>query len=1240
MKIKLLAISFFLLSLIAQSQIANKPKYNSLLWEITNKNSQKKSYLFGTMHVSNKLAFNLSDSFYNALKLVDAVALENDPSTWQEDFQNSLMTRLDLIYSINSNKESDDFITQKSFQFSYSENPLKIALSSDPEMINQFLYRSYSTSADFEENTFLDMHIYQCAKKMGKLFYGLEKFKESENLLLKAYKAEAAESKKKSKSTEAEEEVKTNNETSLLEKIQDAYRKGNLNLLDSLSLKDMQSEGFREYFLYKRNEIHANEITKIISQNKSVFAAVGAMHLAGKRGVIELLRKQGYIVKPITMGIQMSKKRDEINKIKVPKTLSKQFTIDSLFTVNTPGKLYNFTYASAIKSKQWVCADFDNGAYYMVSRIATQGIFWGFDTEKMTSKIDSILYENIPGKIIEKNAITTNYFKGFSILNKTSKGDFQRYQIYITPLELIVFKMSGFEEYVKGVEGNEFFASIKFNKPVENWVEFKPNEGGYKILTPHNPVTNNGNMVANTNDYMGFGSEKAKGLEAYDAVSKTYCFMLHKKIINYNVLEEDTFSMALAMESFNTTKQFLAPNSQKKGTVNGLNYLEQIGKCVDGNNYTNRLYLDGYNYYLLIAKYPTKNDGAKKFLESFSRVDYATNTARLYVDSLLCFKVNSSLSFDSLGLDFIEMSRIRKKTTAADDKTSKTEEIYNKPEEKLSFKNDTTREEIMVISTPYSKYDYYKDSTKFWNGLINNMNVKVNNKIDEFEFEVSSKKYSYPNNTRVLEVVYTDTNCTQNVYFKFILNKGRLFSIYTVNSNLYPMSGNKKQFFDSFEPLNDSTTNFDLFESKAQIFLNEFLSKDSTINKFARKNRKEANFNEKDLPIIIASINKLNAKDKNYLEDKESLIDILGSLKADTSVASLLKNIYNKAADTSTFQNQAILSLAQLQTQKSFGYLSEIFSADPPIFQDEDETQNLFNYFSDTLALAKQMLPSLLPLANLEDYKWSVYDLIIELTDSGFIKANDYESLYNTIFFEAKIQYKKLAISDEKLINKTKDEDGNLDDDKTYTNFYTLKKYAKLLMPFWNSNSQILPYFNKLLSSKNNSLKLDIAKVMDKNEKIVADSIWQNIASEEKQRLDLYDYLVLAKKTNKFPKTYLVQSSIVKSILNTGYDKKDSLVYLNKYLPITLKNNIGNVHFFKYKNEENDADWNIAFGGVQPSNINEINTNDDIKEFTSKVLKTNQTVDTQIKKILKEKVYELRKSSSKFFDNSSNVGGF
>ena len=53
------------------------------------------------------------------------------------------------------------------------EKLLELALFTQPSIINNLLYRSYSNySSDFEEDTYLDMYIYQAGKKLVKEFPG------------------------------------------------------------------------------------------------------------------------------------------------------------------------------------------------------------------------------------------------------------------------------------------------------------------------------------------------------------------------------------------------------------------------------------------------------------------------------------------------------------------------------------------------------------------------------------------------------------------------------------------------------------------------------------------------------------------------------------------------------------------------------------------------------------------------------------------------------------------------------------------------------------------------------------------------------------------------------------------------------------------------------------------------------------------------------------------------------------
>ncbi len=81
-------------------------------------------------------------------------------------------------------------------------------------------------------------------------------------------------------------------------KLTEAYMKQDLPAMLELSEKDDEHPEFMEALLDKRN---ADWLTKLpdIFNDGSTFVAVGALHLAGDKGVIEGLRKLGYTVTPM-----------------------------------------------------------------------------------------------------------------------------------------------------------------------------------------------------------------------------------------------------------------------------------------------------------------------------------------------------------------------------------------------------------------------------------------------------------------------------------------------------------------------------------------------------------------------------------------------------------------------------------------------------------------------------------------------------------------------------------------------------------------------------------------------------------------------------------------------------------------------------------------------------------------------------------------------------------------------------
>lgn len=564
--------------------------YPSLLWEITGKGMNKPSYLFGTMHVSSKMVFHLSDSFYLGIKNADVVALETNMGTWQDDFSKYEFEGRSFNYNNSFLRKGfegrGDYFTINTLKIPSYEKLIELALYSSPAMINSFLYRSNSDkSVDFEEDTYLDMHIYQAGRKWGKRVCGVENFDRSMELMKEAYIDAEKEKSKTKRSFDFDEDFSYS-------KLEDAYRTGNLDLLDTINKVNSTSAAFDEKFLYIRNEIQAHSIDSIIKTKQSLFVGVGAAHLQGQRGVIELLRKKGYILRPIKMQERDSRHKEEVERLRVPVQFSRQTSSDGFFSVNLPGKLYDFNSTYGIIDQRQ-CADMSNGSYYMVTRINTNSLLWGHNEEIVLRKIDSVIYENVPGKILSKKAIVRDGYKGLEVTNRTRRGDYQRYNIFVTPFEIILFKMSGNNGYVtEGTESDQFFGSIQFSASNNEWKKWSPSFGGFEAEFPHEPV------VADRSNWQ---------FMALDRATNTGFEIIRTDIHNYGFVEEDSFDLELMEESFASSDFIDKQIGRKRSLSNGYSTLEAKYRYKDGSLAMVKFLIQGAHYYTVIAHSKAEN---------------------------------------------------------------------------------------------------------------------------------------------------------------------------------------------------------------------------------------------------------------------------------------------------------------------------------------------------------------------------------------------------------------------------------------------------------------------------------------------------------------------------------------------------------------------------------------------------------------------------------------------------------
>ena len=318
---------------------------------------------------------------------------------------------------------------------------------------------------------------------------------------------------------------------------------------------------------------------------------------------------------------------------------------------------------------------------------------------------------------------------------------------------------------------------------------------------------------------------------------------------------------------------------------------------------------------------------------------------------------------------------------------------------------------------------------------------------------------------------------------------------------------------------------------------------------------------------------------------------------------------------------------------------------DPPVFENASEYNYLFQDIDDSLLLAKSLFPELLQLSTIDDYKDNIHSLLTMLVDSGYLKGSDYESYFSKLYFEAKIQWKKQQGKDESKLQKSDDDNITaknsryIDNGNDNDEYNALEDYAVLLMPFYDKNPNVPKYIDKLLQSRDTTIKLKATILLLRNNKPVADSIIHALAASDKYRFDLYKELKSIDKQKVFPKNYLNQLDITRSQLATAYTKNNlyAIQFVDKKL-VQVKQKKGFVYYFKYKPEKDD-EWQIGISGLQPVSLKEVNDNDELVKLTNKKIKLNQSEEEQFDKQLKRLIFSLHKSAASFYsDNDYYLG--
>lgn len=443
-----LLLSWLCMAAVAQS------KYPSVLWEIKKNPTDAPSFLLGTYHLSNKGVFKFGDSLLWAMKKVDAVGTELNMGIWQRE--DNRMDKYNAAYNLYTGRFTPQGFTQSSLQKTNTIEKLPEFIKIVPSFINYFLYRNNPGSEGLQEEAYLDRFVASLGYKLGKQVVGLEDLVSSKVLEIEGIKNEAAAEKK--------DNLKLPDGLTMqdiVDKIYDGYLNNNLDALDSFLVYEHSKE-YGDKFIVARNYVQADSMLAIMKQGKTIFAAVGCSHLVGDEGIINILRKRGYTLRPVKLSGANDTEATQLKERVYPTRLSQVAVFDNI-SCQAPGEFYPYNATPIYKSAGHI--DFANGAFYVVEKLVNNALYYGHSETKLLKAIDSLLYANIRGDIVKKEQ---GWHKGYHCINvvcKIKNKDIERYKFIATPYEIIKVKVGGKNEFAYSTWVDSFFNSIDIHYP-------------------------------------------------------------------------------------------------------------------------------------------------------------------------------------------------------------------------------------------------------------------------------------------------------------------------------------------------------------------------------------------------------------------------------------------------------------------------------------------------------------------------------------------------------------------------------------------------------------------------------------------------------------------------------------------------------------------------------------------------------------------------------------------------------
>lgn len=866
----MLLLSFLVLpQFIFNASSQNKRPGYKLLWEVSGKGIRT-SYVFGTMHTRDGRAFEFNDSVLYKLKRSEVFAMEIHPDS-------AMKYASEWLFKVPEKDEFKTLLSDKDYKFVDSivraKSNKTLADVRSPEQLTILTSDDMLSMGQNKKETFVDMYLYGLARRDGKALVGLEDAKDQ----MDAFKSSTAEDIKRMVVdwTGGKAEMTEQFNQMLAE-----YHAGDIDKLRT-QVKAQSSPAFYRAIVDVRNKKMTAEIQKLITK-KSAFIAIGAAHLPGPEGVLNLLRLKGYKVTlvqaPFTGASPQFGEEGKVYEGGWVKVEMKEAGYSVMMPKN-PNTFELDSTATTVKNY----VDLERGLVLQV--IANVAAAEVVNIDETLTELEKSLRSQETIKIVSFERI------------KSSAGDlgieytaWNNDKIFVTRLfpknNMIYAVQAGYtEEAVKLPDAKRFLNSVEFHDPASaEWNEFSDDAGAFAIKMPNKPV------------------ESKEDMEKHDSTNVT--------IVNHIFTSQD----------YSTGQMYFARYFDiEPGYVTGGDsvYYSMLNEYLMSES-------GGQNMKQWKMNVAGVGGGAFKFdVEEGNEIRGASLFRGLRNYTVFCYTKKED---SSAAIAFIKSMRLKdfKNRGLKEYKVN----VGEKAEAAFKFPSPYTHSADATVYRSYdpnsgatftatlseiSKYDKIKS----WENYYDHTDAVITDENDVTEHGIHKHQH--------VKTMY-DMNIVEHLT---AIISGQWELILIARTSADYDKALVKEFMET-GVLKVKDTSWDIFANKADVLLRDFLSEDTTVSQEAGSSLYSFEFEEGDLPAIYHAIEKLPVNEESeYVSRKSRLINQLSRIN-DANTLGFIEKIYPTLSTTNGEVDRSFGVLKDIGTSEAVNSIREKIRALPP----------------------------------------------------------------------------------------------------------------------------------------------------------------------------------------------------------------------------------------------------------------------------------------------------------------------